>query len=95
MTRYAEQVLETRVEELVDVAFQAPVKFFGFEPIEIQVQAEELSEQSARIVLSSSRTLKSGRIQNKVHFSLTARTGGLRRFLVTQLDKHRAFDFSK
>ena len=76
MTRYAEQVLEAGVEEVTNVTFQAPVKFFGFEPIEIQVQAEELSEQSARIVLSSSRTLKSGRVQNKVHFSLTALTRG-------------------
>ena len=78
MLRYAEGILGAEVGEVQDVKFQAPVKFFAMEPLMLHVEVEEQNETSATISLSSSRKLKSGRLQTKKHFSLRAereRTG--------------------
>ena len=78
MLRHAEVLLGQPVSVVEDVSFHAPLKFFGMEPVEVTIGAEPIENGGSNRVLSSVRTLKNGRVQNKRHFSLRALVGDVK-----------------
>ena len=78
MLRHAEAVLGQPVSVVEDVSFHAPLKFFGMEPVEVTIGAEPIENGDLTVSLTSVRTLKNGRVQNKRHFSLRALVGDVK-----------------
>ena len=94
MLRHAEAVLGQSVSVVEDVSFHAPLKFFGMEPVEITIGAEPTKNRELTVSLSSVRTLKNGRVQNKRHFSMRALVGDVESAssILPHIDVNRSID---
>ena len=78
MLRHAEVVLGQPVSVVEDVSFHAPLKFFGMEPVEVDIGAEPIENGDSNCFFDLGPYLKNGRVQNKRHFSLRALVGDVK-----------------